>query len=86
MFHGGSFGIHGTLDKYSLGWASSHGCIRMENKEVAELYKIVPIGTEVTIIDRYIWSFWKGVKKFKIWNVWIRCNGDSKEIKEFRIF
>ena len=40
----GQFGIHGTLDANSLGWASSHGCIRMENSEVAELYKIIPIG------------------------------------------
>ena len=67
----GQFGIHGTLDKYSLGWASSHGCIRMENSEVAELYKTIPIGTEVTIVDRSIRSIWKRIKKLKIWNVWI---------------
>ena len=57
----GQFGIHGTLDPYSLGWASSHGCIRMKNDEVAELYKTVPIGTEVTIIDRNIWNIWKRI-------------------------
>lgn len=58
MFLGVSFGIHGTLDPYSVGWASSHGCIRMNNDEVAELYKIVPIGTKVTIVDRCVWSIW----------------------------
>ena len=47
----GKFGIHGTLDPHSVGWASSHGCIRMNNSEVAELYKIVPVGTKVTIVD-----------------------------------
>ena len=57
----GQFGIHGTLDKYSLGWARSHGCIRMENSEVAELYKTVPIGSEVTIVDRPIWKFRKRI-------------------------
>lgn len=54
----GQFGIHGTLDPYSVGWSSSHGCIRMNNNEVVELYKIVPIGTKVTIVDRSIWSIW----------------------------
>lgn len=66
----GEFGIHGTLEPYSVGWASSHGCIRMNNDEVAELYKIIPIGTKVTIVDRRIWSIWKRIKRFKIWNVW----------------
>ena len=65
MFLGDSFGIHGTLNKYSLGWASSHGCIRMNNTEVAELYKIVPIGTEVTIIDGVYGAFGKGLRNLK---------------------
>ena len=61
----GQFGIHGTLDKYSLGWASSHGCIRMNNEEVAELYKIVPIGTKVTIVDGIYGPFGKGLRDLK---------------------
>ena len=61
----GKFGIHGTLDPYSLGWASSHGCIRMENSKVAELYKIVPIGSKVTIVDGVYGSFGKGFRNLK---------------------
>ena len=61
----GQFGIHGTLEKYSVGWASSHGCIRMKNDEVAELYKIVPIGTEVTIADGIYGPFGKGLRNLK---------------------
>lgn len=45
----GKFGIHGTIFPDSIGWNSSHGCIRMKNKDVAELYKIVPYGTPVII-------------------------------------
>ena len=82
----GQFGIHGTLDPYSLGWASSHGCIRMNNDEVAELYSIIPIGTKVTIIERSIWCFWERTKRFKVRNVWIRCIGNTEEVKIFRIF
>lgn len=61
----GSFGIHGTLDTYSVGWASSHGCIRMNNSEVADLYKIVPIGTKVIIVDGMYGPFGKGLRDLK---------------------
>jgi len=61
----GKFGIHGTLEKGSIGWASSHGCIRMENSEVAELYKILPYGTEVTIVDGVYGAFGKGFRYLK---------------------
>lgn len=45
----GKFGIHGTIFPNSIGWNSSHGCIRMKNDDVAELYKITPYGTTVII-------------------------------------
>lgn len=61
----GKFGIHGTTEIYSVGWASSHGCIRMNNKEVAELYNYIPIGTKVTIIDGSYGKFGKGFRNLK---------------------
>jgi hypothetical protein len=61
----GEFGIHGTLDKYSVGWASSHGCIRMQNEDVAELYKIVPVGTKVIIVDGVYGNFGKELRNLK---------------------
>lgn len=61
----GKFGIHGTLDVYSVGWSSSHGCIRMNNNEVRELYNIVPIGTKVTIVDGVYGAFGKGLRNLK---------------------
>lgn len=61
----GQFGIHGTTEIYSVGWASSHGCIRMNNDEVAELYKYIPIGTKVTIIDGVYKEFGKGYRDLK---------------------
>lgn len=42
-------GIHGTKDLDSLGTAASHGCIRMDPKDVIALYPRVPIGTPVYI-------------------------------------
>lgn len=61
----GKFGIHGTTQEGSIGWASSHGCIRVENSEVAELYKIIPYGTEVTIVDGVYGAFGKGFRYLK---------------------
>lgn len=46
-----SYGIHGTTEPQSLGKQVTQGCVRMSNPEVEELYTIVPIGTEVVIVD-----------------------------------
>lgn len=43
------YGIHGTWDESSIGRDSSNGCIRMLNKDVEELFTIVPHKTEVVI-------------------------------------
>lgn len=45
------YGIHGTTDPGSLGRQVTQGCVRMLNAEVEELYTIIPVGTEVTIVD-----------------------------------
>jgi len=45
------YGIHGTTDPDNLGKQITQGCVRMSNSEVEELYAIVPVGTEVTIVD-----------------------------------
>ncbi|MCC5866937.1 MAG: L,D-transpeptidase [Gammaproteobacteria bacterium] len=41
--------IHGTPETEPLGVPASHGCIRMSNADVIELFEIVPVGTEVRI-------------------------------------
>lgn len=47
---GGGYGIHGTNDPSSIGKSVSHGCVRMFNSNVTEIYNLVPIGTPVTIV------------------------------------
>lgn len=47
----GKYGIHGTVYPWLIGKSnSSKGCIRMNNKDVKELYKMIPHGSTVTII------------------------------------
>lgn len=45
------YGIHGTIEPQNLGKQVTEGCVRMNNSEVEELYTIIPVGTEVTIVD-----------------------------------
>ena len=42
--------IHGTSEEGRLGKPASHGCIRMKNKEIIELYEKIKIGTLVLIL------------------------------------
>lgn len=42
--------IHGTNAESKLGTPASHGCIRLGNDDIIELYADVPVGTEVTIV------------------------------------
>lgn len=41
--------IHGTPDSEPMGVPRSHGCIRMRNQDVLELFERVPAGTPVLI-------------------------------------
>ncbi len=43
--------IHGTDEEGRLGKPASHGCIRMKNTAVIDLFKQVPVGTLVDIIE-----------------------------------
>jgi lipoprotein-anchoring transpeptidase ErfK/SrfK len=43
------YGIHGTWDESTIGRSESAGCVRMRNKDVEELFMLVPVGTPVTI-------------------------------------
>lgn len=44
-------GFHGTNSPASIGQAASHGCLRMHNKDVEELFEQVAIGTLVTVVE-----------------------------------
>lgn len=44
-------GFHGTPNPDSVGKALSHGCIRMYNKDIEELFHQVSVGTPVTVVQ-----------------------------------
>ena len=43
------YGIHGTNSPTSIGHNASHGCIRMHNRDVEELFELVAIGDAVEL-------------------------------------
>jgi hypothetical protein len=61
----GRYGIHGTMEESSVGYYASHGCIRMYNRDVRELYNIVPVGTPVTVVDGSFGPFGTGFKNLE---------------------
>jgi len=44
------YGIHGTNAPDSIGKYASHGCIRMRNRDVEDLFQLVPVGTSVELV------------------------------------
>jgi lipoprotein-anchoring transpeptidase ErfK/SrfK len=44
------YGIHGTNSPASIGKNASHGCIRLRNKDVEQLFQMVAVGDEVELV------------------------------------
>ena len=43
--------IHGAPDSHAMGVPSSHGCIKMRNTDIIELFDRVSVGTLVNILE-----------------------------------
>jgi lipoprotein-anchoring transpeptidase ErfK/SrfK len=43
------YGIHGTNVPSSIGKAASHGCVRMRQQDLEELFEMVTVGTTVEL-------------------------------------
>jgi len=44
--------LHGTPDSEPMGVPLSHGCIRMRNEDIVQLFDQVSVGTEVVIVNQ----------------------------------
>lgn len=45
------YGIHGTVNPEKIGQQVTAGCVRMLNEEVEEIYEMLPLKTQVVIVD-----------------------------------
>jgi hypothetical protein len=75
----GDYGIHGTNDPSSVGKFISHGCVRMYNRDVAELFEMVSRGTPVRVTyDRYRLTIGRG-------HVYLEVYPDPYDLRELRV-
>ena len=44
-------GFHGTPHRWTVGRAVSHGCVRLYDEHVQELFDLVEVGTSVTVLE-----------------------------------
>jgi len=47
-----SYLIHGTNKPAGVGLRSSHGCIRLYPEDIAQLFEMVPVGTQVRVVNQ----------------------------------
>jgi L,D-transpeptidase ErfK/SrfK len=52
--------IHGTNRPYGIGMRVTHGCVRLYPEDVEELFRRVPVGTRVLMLDAPFKAGWKG--------------------------
>ncbi|NSW91124.1 MAG: L,D-transpeptidase family protein [Firmicutes bacterium] len=82
----GKYGIHGTTIPGSIGYAASHGCIRLYNKDVRELYNIVPHGTPVIIVNGPFGPFGTGFRTIEPGDRGADVMAIQKRLKELGYF
>jgi L,D-transpeptidase ErfK/SrfK len=59
-----SYLIHGTNKPAGVGLRSSHGCIRLYPEDIAQLFDMVPIGTQVRVVNQPFVFGWAGDNLF----------------------
>lgn len=57
--------IHGSPDSVEMGKPGSHGCIRMRNTELIQLFNLVPVGTLVNINNALTHNTLTHISSFK---------------------
>lgn len=61
----GIYGIHGTNKPWSIGRIASHGCFRMFNQDVQEIYPWIKYGTPVRVIGEIKYLPWSRERTIK---------------------
>ncbi len=60
----GAYVIHGTNKAYGIGMRVSAGCFRLRNEDIGALFSMVPVGTQVRIVNQ---PFKLGVRSDELW-------------------
>jgi L,D-transpeptidase ErfK/SrfK len=54
-----SYLIHGTNKPAGVGLRSSHGCIRLYPEDIAQFFALVPVGTQVRVVNQPFVFGWR---------------------------
>src|SRR5215472_15052280 len=54
-----SYLIHGTNEPAGVGLRSSHGCIRLYPEDIEQFFSMVPVGTEVRVVNQPFVFGWR---------------------------
>jgi L,D-transpeptidase ErfK/SrfK len=54
-----SYLIHGTNKPAGVGLRSSHGCIRLYPEDIEQFYSLVPVGTQVRVVNQPVVFGWR---------------------------
>jgi L,D-transpeptidase ErfK/SrfK len=54
-----SYLLHGTNNEYGIGMQVTHGCMRLYAPDIERLYRIVPVGTPVRIVNQRYKAGWR---------------------------
>ncbi|HEX4025484.1 MAG TPA: L,D-transpeptidase family protein [Steroidobacteraceae bacterium] len=54
-----SYLIHGTDKPYGVGLRSSHGCVRLYPEDIEKLFRMVPVGTPVRVVNQPFVFGWR---------------------------
>ncbi len=75
-----SYLIHGTNKPAGVGLRSSHGCIRLYPEDIAQLYDLVPIGTQVRVVNQpFVFGWHEGQLYMQAFDV---LEDDSRDWKK----
>lgn len=56
----GGYFIHGTSKPFGIGMKVTHGCLRLYPEDMARLFRIVPEGTPVRVVNQPYKFAWQG--------------------------
>jgi len=59
-----SYLIHGTNKPAGVGLRSSHGCIRLYPEDIEQFYDLVPIGTQVRVVNQPFVFGWRDAQLY----------------------
>ncbi|MFA5537464.1 MAG: L,D-transpeptidase family protein, partial [Bacillota bacterium] len=78
----GIYGIHGTNKPWSVGREASHGCFRMFNQDVEEIFPWVKYGTPVKVVGEMKYFPWSKTRSIKLGHTGIDVVALQLKLKE----